>query len=119
MTFSQSTGVLTVGPIKWTGYAGRDAGKDNPAMQDRANVGPLPRGTYTVSLEPFVHDRCGQYCLRLTPDPANEMFGRSGFLIHGDSIERPGTASHGCIVVPRGARQAIVACGDSLLEVTS
>ena len=37
----------------------------------------------------------------LIPSPTNEMFGRSEFLIHGDSLEHPGAASEGCIILPR------------------
>lgn len=117
MTFSQSTGVLTLGAIKATGYAGHGDGKSNPAMQNVPNVGPLPRGWYTVDLQPFQHPRCGAYCLRLDPDESNEMFGRGGFLIHGDSCEHPGQASHGCIVVGPETRRAIVATGESRLQV--
>jgi hypothetical protein len=45
------------------------------------------------------------------------MFGRSGFLIHGDSIIRPGTASRGCIILAREIREQIAASGDADLEV--
>ena len=53
----------------------------------------------------------------MTPDPANEMFGRSGFLIHGDSLMHPGCASRGCIVLARPSREAIAQSGDQDLEV--
>lgn len=117
--FSQSSGVLQFGTIQVNGYAGRDEGKNNPAMQNVPNVGPLPQGHYTIEIDnPFQHPRCGPYCLRLIPDESNDMFGRSGFLIHGDSIDAPGTASHGCIIVPQYIRRALVATGESRLEVT-
>jgi hypothetical protein len=35
------------------------------------------------------------------------MCGRDNFLIHGDSIAAPGTASHGCIILNRLARERI------------
>jgi hypothetical protein len=54
---------------------------------------------------------------KIPPDSANTMFGRSGFLIHGDSIARPGFASRGCIIAGRLIREAIAASGDAGLTV--
>jgi hypothetical protein len=51
------------------------------------------------------------------PDPGTETFGRGEFRIHGDSIAHPGTASHGCIILPRAVRDAIWRSGDRALEV--
>lgn len=36
--------------------------------------------------------------MRLTPYVENQMCGRDGFMIHGDSSAHPGEASDGCIV---------------------
>jgi hypothetical protein len=44
---------------------------------------------------------------------------RTGFLIHGDSIEHPGTASHGCIIMPRAIREAIAQNDDHDLNVVA
>jgi hypothetical protein len=66
----------------------------------------LPRGLYTIE-PPHDSPQVGPYAMSLIPDPANEMFGRSDFLIHGDSIEHPGQASHGCIILPRSVREKI------------
>jgi hypothetical protein len=87
-------------------YAGKGDGKNNPGMEDVANTGPLPKGDYSIS-NPFKHPKTGEYTLRLTPDKANEMYGRDGFLIHGDSTKHPGQASEGCIVTPKPNREAI------------
>jgi hypothetical protein len=57
--------------------------------------------------------------MRLEPNQQNEMYGRAGFLIHGDSLEHPGTASLGCIVLGRLYREAIWASGDHQLQVIS
>jgi hypothetical protein len=38
-------------------------------------------------------------------------------LIHGDSINHPGDASEGCVVLSRAVRQTIAASGDTDLEV--
>lgn len=95
------------------GYSGFSFGKNNPAMQDEPNLGPIPRGTYTIEL---ITDGDGNACdyegkkkpvMRLVPDASNDMFGRAGFLIHGDSISHPGTASHGCVIEAHNVRQLI------------
>ncbi len=54
--------------------------------------------------------------IRLVPDAATELFGRSGFLIHGDNAS--GTASQGCIIIGGAAnRQRIWNIGDHRLQV--
>ena len=107
LTYSQGLGVLSCKDgFLVTGYAGFETGKNNPAMDNVKNIGPLPRGVYRIVPEPFDHAKCGKYCIRLTPEPANVMHGRSGFLIHGDNGK--GTASNGCIILPRHARESIV-----------
>ena len=99
-----------------TGYSGSDqhGGKNNPLAQCVQDIGPLPRGRYTI--KPPVAGP-SPLSLPLTPAPDNEMCGRSGFLIHGDSIAQPGTASHGCIIVRRPTRQHIADSGIDLLVV--
>lgn len=51
--------------------------------------GPLPQGTYFLQL----HESKANW-IRLIPSAGNEMFGRTGFAIHG----RGNIGSHGCIV---------------------
>jgi Tlde1 domain len=104
-TFVQHTGaIFHDGQPKGTGYSGNGTGKNNPAMQADPGVGPIPSGFYTIA--GLINDdlMCGEYVLTLAPDAANEMFGRVGFRWHGDSIEHPGQASHGCIVSARPLR---------------
>lgn len=115
--YGQLTGSLrgvNIGVIAH-GYAGNGAGKNNPDMDHVSNTGPLPRGKYTIG--PPYNSRHSPYTLRLKPDPKNVMHGRSGFLIHGDSIANPGTASRGCIILPRAIRQKIWESGDHDLQV--
>ncbi len=117
-SYSQSTGrLLQDGVYIGTGYAGTGVGKNDPEFQMVANVGPLPQGGYTIG-SPFTDPRDGPLCFRLTPDPANEMFGRSGFRIHADSIASPGSASEGCMVFSHPIRAQIAASGDQALTVT-
>ena len=98
------------------GYSGAGDCKNDPSAQDVHNAGPIPRGTYTIGapVDTVTH---GPYVLSLTPDPANEMCGRSGFLCHGDSVVHPGTASQGCIIMPRLVREQIWNSNDLTLEV--
>lgn len=151
-TYKQSTGQLYhEGELIATGYSGYGAGKNCSAMQDKRDVGPLPRGTYAIG-KPHDTTSHGPFVMQLAPfaappewnPPAEEMAeyerlnqtvtpseimagafakfswmcGRSGFLIHGDSIAHTGQASHGCIILPRSVREQIAASGDDELEVT-
>ena len=116
-TYEQDSGMLLQdGREVAVGYAGGGEGKNNPEMQEVRNIGPIPQGIYTIG-EPRNTGKHGPYVLDLTPDPDNEMFGRSEFLIHGDSISKPGEASQGCIILPRSVREAIVESGDRQLVV--
>jgi hypothetical protein len=131
LTYAQGLGVLSCKDgFLATGYAGADAGKNNPAMQDVKNVGPLPRGRYTISGPecvgttfpcPDCHGatahRHGPYVLRLHPVQGNEMFGRAGFLVHGDNGH--GTASEGCICIGRTFRQQVTSEGYTEIEVVA
>jgi hypothetical protein len=121
-TFEQSTG-------KWfdpsgqhiaTGYAGGNCGKNpeginNPAMQNVACIGPLPCGIYTKgTLVPESH--LGRDAIQLIPDPNNEMFGRSDFYCHGDTV-KPHCASEGCITLPHDIRMAFYNSDETQLQV--
>lgn len=98
------------------GYAGAGNGKNSPVHEDVRDVGPIPRGKYDIEapIDTVTHGPC---VLRLIPNSSNEMFGRSGFLMHGDSVVEPGTASLGCIVQPRFARERVANSGDHELIV--
>lgn len=97
-------------------YAGAEGYKNDPAFECIKNNGPLPRGTYTIEA-PHFNEKTGRYSLRLIPDAANSMCGRSAFLIHGDSNANPGKASNGCIIASFNARKAIWNSGDRTLVV--
>ena len=104
-TWGQRAGHMA-GLVVADGYSGHGAGVNCPEMQEVAMVGPLPRGVYTV-MPPITHPRLGPVAMALVPDAANEMFGRSAFYIHGDNGRGDRSASEGCIVLPRAARNAI------------
>lgn len=124
--YHQRTGELDHnGKSLGEGWSGHGAGKYNPDMQNRPDIGPIPRGTYTVE-PPFDYRRTpahphgtGPYSMRLVPNPHNNMFGRSGFLIHGASTNSKhyGQESDGCVILQRWLRQRIWSSGDHSLEV--
>jgi hypothetical protein len=119
-TFVQRTGaIFHDGQPKGAGYSGCGAGKNNPAMQADKDVGPIPRGLYTIASLINSDPVCGQYVLVLVPDPANEMFGREGFRWHGDSLEHPGQASRGCIVSSGSLRIEAWESTDHNLQIVS
>ena len=117
-TYTQSTGVLLDANENQiaTGYSGSPEGKNDPTKQNIHDVGPIPRGSYTIG-EPFSSSLHGPFCMPLEPDPANDMFGRDGFLMHGDSMEHPGCASEGCIIMQRPIREQVWASTDHILQV--
>lgn len=122
LTYSQTSGEMRTATavLLGTGYAGHGEGVNNPAMQSIHDTGPLPEGIYTIA-PPVNTTTHGPYVMWLTPNPANQMFGRSGFGIHADEIANPGKrlASTGCIVIAeRAAIWAAAEADDCQLRVT-
>ena len=117
-TYQILNGVILNPQGSWmgTGYAGLGEDKDQPADEAVKGQGPLPEGIYTMGTmrdDPVM----GRDVIPLTPDPANEMHGRSGFYIHGDSVQHPGMASHGCIVTAHPTRISMNDSDDRTLKV--
>jgi len=124
-TYVQRTGeLLHDGTHEAFGYSGYDNpdtaqdGKNNPDLQSVREIGPIPVGSYVIQ-SPEDTVTHGPFVLPLVPNPDNQMFGRSCFLIHGDSVLKPGTASRGCIILAREIRNDISLSADSRLEVVS
>ncbi len=119
-TWRQTAGELwRDGQFIAKGYSGFESGRNNPALQGVRDIGPIPRGQYEIGvpeavLTPGPH---GPFVLPLTPAAGTDTHGRAGFLIHGDSVQHPGGASHGCIILPRPIREEIAALHDIDLEV--
>jgi RHS repeat-associated protein len=130
--YQQSTGtvslkagsdtVVTVGKA----YSGHGKGLNSPDSQatseakDKQNAGPIPQGNYTIGKQQLNTTGSGTQLpgsMRLTPDPGNTMFGRGGFLIHGDNSAHNSSASEGCIVAAPAIRNQIGGSGVSSLEV--
>ena len=114
--YQQRTGIVEHdGEYIATGYSGMDEGKNNPDLEHVSSVGPIPRGRYVIS-QPQDTEHRGPCVMRLIPD-GEAPYGRSGFEIHGDSIKAPGSASTGCIILPRVVREQIGQGTDNILEV--
>jgi len=120
-TYKISTGELTAANgVVSHGYSGAAGiGKNNPAEEGVKNVGPIPEGTYTIQGPPFDTAEHGPFVMRLIPDESNNMHGRGSFLIHGDSLKKPGTASEGCLIFAFTIRQSIWLSGDRRLQVVA
>jgi len=108
-----------------SGYSGKGNGLNNPYDQDiqgekgKSDAGPIPAGNYTIGKMFDNTGKTGPGSMRLTPDAGNEMNGRSGFLIHGDNSKHNFSASEGCIILSRSARDAISSSGITRLEVNA
>ena len=99
------------------GYAGRGVGLNSPGASGIAGLGPLPGGEYDVG-RPVDHPRLGPLAFPVVPRLGNMMFGRSGFMIHGDNRKGDRSASSGCIILDRPHREALLEFGvKSLLVV--
>jgi len=121
-TFEITTGRLfdPAGTEVSRGYAGGNCGKNpegrnNPDLCNVPNIGPLPPGFYTYG-EPIEHSKLGAFAIPLIPDPANEMYDRKDFFMHGDT-PIPGNGSEGCIVQPRPWREAAHKSPDQRIQV--
>lgn len=118
LIYNQSNGQLWRGNfLLGTGYSGFGEGKNNPKLEAVRDVGPIPCGFWKVCGPPYDTSEHGPYVLRIEPEPGTETFGRVGFLMHGDSLQHPGQASKGCIILERRTRTNIYQSGDSTLQV--
>lgn len=95
--YEQSSGTWTLpnGDVLH-GYSGHGDGRNNPAMENNAGVGPCPRGLYTIGA-PHVSEHTGPYTMNLEP-VEHDACGRTLLRIHGDNVTH--NASHGCIIIP-------------------
>src|SRR6476469_5355334 len=97
-------------PLRWR-HDRRPHGLDLSA-EDQRDARP------TYEIEPaFDHSTLGPCSMPLTPAPGNDMHGRYGFYIHGDTASMDQTASEGCIILSRATRDLIDASDDRTLEV--
>lgn len=115
--YVQTTGELfrPNGTLCGVGYSGRQGeARNNPAFQTVASTGPLPQGLYYLGAE-VDHPMLGPCAIPLLPNPANKMFGRSHFWVHGDNVQHD--ASEGCIIMARPIRNELGMDKDGILQV--
>jgi len=119
-TYQQATGKVLDpnGAVIGYAYSGKGHYKNDPEAQAIHDQGPIPKGYYTID-SPRDTVTHGPFVLPLLPFADNQMFGRSGFLIHGDSVVHPGTASEGCIIAARYIREDIAKSPIKVLAVVS
>lgn len=117
--YRQSTGELTHGGVFVAeGYSGFGQAKNKPECQQLAGLGPTPQGAYLLGSLSENEDH-GPLAIHLLPLTGTNTFGRSGFLVHGDSLEHAGGASHGCIIMPRVVRERMIDSPDKQLLVVA
>lgn len=88
-----------------TGYAGAPACLNDPSKDHIRQCGPLPKGSYRLRV--LEHPRFAAPAIFCEPEKGNQMFGRSGFYIHGDNRHGNRTASTGCIILSRLVRSQV------------
>lgn len=116
-TYKISTGELSEnGTYIAQGYSGYGEHKNNPDSTNLSDLGPIPAGIWIMGTS-FDSPEHGPLCIHLSPETGTETYGRSGFLIHGDSLKHPGEASKGCIILPRATRQEMFLSDDKILNV--
>ncbi len=121
-TYQISTGkMLTPGSrLLGIGYSGNGPSLNNPLDCRIPNHGPIPPGMYTIAGwfdDPPGPNSKGPIVTRLIPDADNQMYGRGGFMIHGDNDAMNHTASDGCIALTHAYRGIMQADGDNRLQV--
>lgn len=94
-------------------YSGAPGFVNDGSKETEIGKGPIPRGLWRMDVA--YHDRTKGPCtiplfaIRAGASPDGFPYGRSGFLIHGDNRTGNRSASRGCIIAPRYARECIAA----------
>ena len=110
-TANPETDAVSTGIIGF-GYSGHSANLNDIHKANIQGVGPLPAGTYIIT-EVYDDPKRGRHTCRLKAAIGNKMFGRDGFLIHGDTEAEAHEASDGCIIAPYWVRLTFKA-GDEI-----
>jgi len=78
-------------------YSGAPGHINDARSEAFVGKGPIPIGVYWC-LAPRRHPTLGPIAIPLDPAGSNEMFGRSGFYVHGDNVKQDRSASQGCVI---------------------
>jgi hypothetical protein len=118
-TYSIPTGVMydPQGKVAGVGYAGAPGYINDPSEVSIKDKGPLPPGMYTIT-NWRTDKHMGPLCASLVQDSENQMYGRSGFNLHGDKIDHPGCGSEGCIQQIYPVRLRMSKSDDNRLKAT-
>jgi len=112
--YVQATGEMRRdGVVVGVGYSGDPEHKNDVRYESFRSKGPIPRGAYRMIYVYPRHPKLGELAITLRP-VGHDCLGRSNFMIHADSVKKPGTASEGCIVIDRKIRKAMAQCIGSL-----
>jgi Protein of unknown function (DUF2778) len=120
LTYEQTTGKLyaSSGTLLGVGYSGHGQGVNNPEMEAVPKVGPIPAGRWRIKEFLAHHEDKGPDVIVLEP-VGHDAHGRDGFLMHGDNSLLNQTASEGCIIQPRPARDRSWEDPDKLIDVVA
>lgn len=91
------------------GYSGYKEYRNSSHYETKVSAGSIPRGVWSVGFGE-THPRLGPQAIPLEFESGGEPgapFGRTGFFIHGDNKLLNFSASIGCIILPRSARDCI------------
>jgi len=114
--FESGLGRLWIGGVNQVpAYSGAGEGKNNPLLQHIANVGPIPVGAWLLGEVDDTHGPLSIHLVHLF----GELWGRSGFLLHGDNALHIGASSEGCIIAAHPEREYLADCRDRLLIVVA
>jgi RHS repeat-associated protein len=98
------------------GFSGKGKYRNDPNSQGKEDWGPIPAGKYKIGKRRSRKSNGKKLDnFPLTPDIANEMYGRDAFLIHGGSPDKE--PSEGCIIMQPDVRDFIENSGDDDLVV--
>jgi len=100
---SSLNGELSTSKIVGVGYSGHEEVLNNPVYDYLKGIGCIPVGRYTLD-GPYTDPEKGPVVFKLIPAPSNNMMGRSGFMLHGDTTPAVHDASDGCIASPLWTR---------------
>ena len=101
------------GTFEGTGYSGHAEGRNNPELEWKPNIGPIPRGRYKIG-KPYFHPRLGPLTFNLEP-MGHSACNRTDFRIHGNNAAND--ASQGCIVLGRSLRSFIASILDDTNDI--